>query len=92
MRSRSLETIAPSHPYHAGTEHVGFSPTGLTPTVSSAKRLEVFGESHEGWAASCTEPLPGVVVVVLTFNSCPKSRVRGPTKGAGALGRPEKTW
>ena len=39
----------PSHPYSgAGTEHVGFSPTRQTLLASSAKRREVFGESHEG--------------------------------------------
>ena len=42
----------PSHPYYAGTEHVGFSPTRQTLLAPSAKRREVFGESHEGWAAS----------------------------------------
>ena len=38
----------PLHPYYAGTEHVGFSPTRQTLLVPSAKRGEVFGESHEG--------------------------------------------
>ena len=38
----------PSHPYYAGKEHVGFSPTRQTLSVPSAKRREVFGESHEG--------------------------------------------
>ncbi|CAN0422214.1 unnamed protein product, partial [Laminaria digitata] len=38
----------PSHPYNAGTEHVGFSPTRQTSLAPSAMRREVFGESHEG--------------------------------------------
>ena len=38
----------PSHLYYAGTEHVGCSPTRQTLLVPSAKRREVFGESHEG--------------------------------------------
>ena len=38
-------------------EHVGFSPTSQTLLALSAKRREVFGESHEGWAASFQEPL-----------------------------------
>ena len=42
----------PSHPYNAGTEHVGFSPTRQTLLAPSAKRREVFGESHEERAAS----------------------------------------
>ena len=46
----------PSHPYDAGTEHVGFSPTRRTFLAPSAKRREVFGELHEGAAAS-QEPL-----------------------------------
>ena len=37
----------PSHSYYAGTEHVGFSPTTQTFLAPSAKRREVFGESHE---------------------------------------------
>ncbi|CAN0487828.1 unnamed protein product [Laminaria digitata] len=43
----------PSHPYNAGTEHVVFSPTRQTLLAPSANRREVFGESHEGLAASC---------------------------------------
>ena len=38
----------PSHPYYAGTEHVGFPPTRRTLLAPSAKRHEAFGESHEG--------------------------------------------
>ena len=38
----------PSHPYYAGTEHVGFSPTRQTFLETSAKLREVFGESQEG--------------------------------------------
>ena len=38
----------PSHPYYAGTEHVGFSPTRQTLLAPSAKRREVFGQSHDG--------------------------------------------
>ena len=41
-----------SHPYKAGTEHAGFSPDQAL-TSPSAKRREIFGESHEGCAASC---------------------------------------
>ena len=37
----------PSHPYNAGTEHVGFSPTRQTLLVPSAKRREILGGSHE---------------------------------------------
>ena len=37
----------PSHPYYAGTEHVGFSPTRQTLLALSAERREVIGESHE---------------------------------------------
>ena len=38
----------PSHPYNAGTEPVGFSPTRLTMLAPSAKGREVFGESQRG--------------------------------------------
>ena len=38
----------PSRPCNAGTENVGFSPTRQTSLGRSAKRREVFGESHEG--------------------------------------------
>ena len=38
----------PSHPYFAGTEHVGFSPTRQNLLAPTAKRREVFGVSHEG--------------------------------------------
>ena len=50
MQDRSPMTIAirPSHLCNAGTEHVGFSPTRQTLRAPSAKRREVFGESHEG--------------------------------------------
>ena len=50
MHSRSPMTIAirPSHPYNGGTEHVGFPPTRQALLAPSAKRREVFGESHEG--------------------------------------------
>ena len=41
-----------SGPYAAGTGNVGLSPTKRTLLAQSAKRLEVFGEPHEGWAAS----------------------------------------
>ena len=37
-----------SHPYNAGTEHVGLSPTRQTLLAPSVKHIdEVFGESHE---------------------------------------------
>ena len=38
----------PSHPYNAGTEHVGLSPTRQKLLAPCAKRREVFGESNEG--------------------------------------------
>ena len=38
----------PSQPYNGGTEHFGCSPTRKTLLAPSAKRREVFGESHEG--------------------------------------------
>ena len=47
MHGRSRMTIA-IRPCNAGTEHVGFSPTRQALLASSAKRREVFGESHEG--------------------------------------------
>ena len=47
----------PSHPYYAGTEYVGFSPTRQTLLAPSEKRREVFGESHEAWTTSFKEPL-----------------------------------
>ena len=53
-RSRMTIAIRPSHPYYAGTEHVGFSPTRQTLLAPSAKRREVFGESHE--RVNCTLP------------------------------------
>ena len=37
-----------SHPYNAGMEYVGVSPTRQTLLALSAKRREVLGESHEG--------------------------------------------
>ena len=55
MQSRSLKlktiAIRPSDYYNAGREHVEFSPTRQTlRRAPSAKRREVFGESHEGWS------------------------------------------
>ena len=47
VRSRMYDH-RPSHPYKAGKEHVGFSPTRQTFLAPSAKRREVEGESHEG--------------------------------------------
>ena len=38
----------PLHPYNAGTEHVGFSPTRQALLAPSTKRREAFHESHEG--------------------------------------------
>ena len=35
-----------SHPYYAGTEHVGCSPTRQALLAPSVKGREVFGESH----------------------------------------------
>ena len=43
-----VRELRPSHPYTAGTEHVGFSPTRRTMRAPSAKRREVLGEPHEG--------------------------------------------
>ena len=50
MLGRSRMTIdhRPSHPYYAGTEHVGFSRIRQTSCAPSAERRDVFGESHEG--------------------------------------------
>ena len=50
MHGRSRMTIwyRPSHPYDVRTEHVRFSPTRQALLAPSAKRREVFGESHEG--------------------------------------------
>ena len=48
VHDRSRMTIDPLHPYYAGTEHVGPSPTRQTLLAPRAKRREVFGESHEG--------------------------------------------
>ena len=49
MHGRSRMTIDPCIPtYHAGTEHVGFSPTRQALFAPSEKRREVSGESHEG--------------------------------------------
>ena len=53
-RSRMIVDL---RPYYAGTEHIGFSPTMQALLAPSAKRREVFGESHEGQTASFHEPL-----------------------------------
>ena len=45
---RRTIAIKPSHPYNAGTEHVGFSPTRQALRAPSAKRREVFVESQRG--------------------------------------------
>ena len=37
----------PSHPYYAGTGHVGFSPTRQAMLAPPTIRREVFGGSHE---------------------------------------------
>ena len=47
-RSRMAILYRASHPYYAGTEPVGFLPTRQAFLAPSAKRREVFGESHEG--------------------------------------------
>ena len=57
MHGRSRMTIDPRIFTNAGREHVGFSPTKQTLLAPSAKRREVFGESHEGPTASFQEPL-----------------------------------
>ena len=46
LHGRSRMTIDSCIP--ARTEHVGFSPTRQISLAPSAKRREVFGESHEG--------------------------------------------
>ena len=51
-RSGMTVAIRPLHPYNAGTEHVGFSPTRQTLLAPSAKRREVFSGSHEGQAGA----------------------------------------
>ena len=43
VHGRSRMAIRPSHPYYAGTEHVGFSPTRQTLLAPSAKRRAVLG-------------------------------------------------
>ena len=48
MHGRSRRAMEPSHPYNAGTEHVGFSPTREKSLAPSANSREVFGESNEG--------------------------------------------
>ena len=53
-------TIYPSHPYNAGTEDVGFSPTRQAFLAPCAKNREVFGESH-GRVASHPPPREPVV-------------------------------
>ena len=47
MHGGSRMTVAPSHPHTAGKEHVEYSPNGRALLAPSAKRREVFGESHE---------------------------------------------
>ena len=47
VHGRSRMAPRSSHLYYAGAEHVGFSPTRQTLLAPSAKRREVFGESHE---------------------------------------------
>ena len=49
MRCRSRMTISPRIPYNAGTEHVGFSPSGQTLLAQSAVRRSasrIKGELH----------------------------------------------
>ena len=46
INSRTRKTID-SNPYNTWTEHVGFPPARQTLLVPSAKRREVFGDSHE---------------------------------------------
>ena len=60
----------PSHPYYAGTEHVGFSPTRETLLAPSTKRREVFGESHEGRTAYFQDPLVRRTSGTLRLLSC----------------------
>ena len=57
MQDRNLSDHRQSHARNSHTEHVGFSPTRKTSRAPSGKRHKVFGESHEGWAASYCEPL-----------------------------------
>ena len=55
MHSRSLKTTDPRAHEHAETENVGFPTTRQASRAQSAKRHEVFGQCHEGWAASCQD-------------------------------------
>ena len=56
MHGRCLPDHSPFHSFHAGTERVEFSPTRKALLEPSAKRGEVFGQSHEGCAASYQVP------------------------------------
>ena len=47
MHGGNLSDNRPSHLYNTGTERVGFSPTRQALHTPSAKRCEVFGESHD---------------------------------------------
>ena len=49
VHGRCRMTIDPSIPTMPGRSTSGFSPTRQTLHAPSAKRREVFGESHEGW-------------------------------------------
>ena len=50
--SDMIIVVRPSHPYNAGTEHVGFSPTKQISLAPSTMRREVFGESYKGRSAA----------------------------------------
>ena len=60
----------PSHPYNTGTEHVGSSPTRQKMLAPSAKLREVFGESHEGRAASYLRSACEAAFGTLCVHSC----------------------
>ena len=59
MRSRI--TIDPRLPTMPGQSTSGFHSRGGRHRVNRAraKRREVFGEAHEGWASFCSEPCGG---------------------------------
>ena len=50
-----------------GTEHAGFSPDQARNQSPRAKRRDVFGESHEGKAASFKDFLARSLLIYLAF-------------------------
>ena len=57
VHGRSCMTIYPCIPTMPRRSTSGFHQPGQTLLAPSAKRREVFGESHEGWTSSFQEPL-----------------------------------